>query len=151
MGIVTCLFPSCNDAPKPSLPALVAAVASTQELVRTQKGKKFHFMYVPRDKNAIADWLGRVAYHRRASVARVERWYPELREGDSPPSAVALPTLLGADTPPFTGSALLMLQDRDGGAVGPIWGGAQPRRVTCARCLGEVHPLHLSRVCWGCG
>ena len=61
-------------------------MVSTWELVRTQKGTKFHFIHVPRDKNfnfnfknAIADWLGRVAYHRRASVARVERWYPELR------------------------------------------------------------------------
>ena len=89
-------------------------MASTRELVRTQRGKKFHFMHVPQDKNAITDWLGRVAYHRRASVARVERWYPELCEGDSPPSAVALPMRLGADTPPFAGSALLMLQDRDG-------------------------------------
>ena len=79
---------------------LVAAVASTRELVCTQKGKKSHFMHVPWNRNAITDWLGRVAYHRRASVARVERWYPELHEGDPPLSAVALPMLLGAETHP---------------------------------------------------
>ena len=84
-------------------------MASTPKLLCTQKGKKFHFMHVSQDKNTIADWLGRVAYHRRASVARVERWYPELLKGDLPPSAVVLPVLLGADTPPFAGSALLML------------------------------------------
>ena len=126
-------------------------MASTRELVCTKRGKKFHFMHVPWNKNAIANWLGRVAYHRCASVARVERWYPELCEVDPTPSVVAVPPLLGADTPPIAASALLMLQDRDGGAVGPIWGSAQLRQGTCARCLGEVHPLHLSCMFWGCG
>ena len=70
-----------------------------RELVKVEQGKRVSFHHISHTQNELADWLGRVAYHRWASMPHEEWCFPGLGESAPTPLLLDLPVVTQLATP----------------------------------------------------
>ena len=58
--------------------------------VKATRGQRVCFKHIPREENSLADWLCRVALKQRAHTPAVEKAFPTLTEGSTPPAIMDL-------------------------------------------------------------